>query len=289
MTNDKRVTCPVCEERVLQIVGKLRDGCSIMRCLQCRFEFVEPLWRENANSNELSTVTAPSYIASMKSEYEAVQRLVQSRAQRRLELYTHLLDGQAPTSLLEVGSGTGWMVRAFSELGITCTGIELSDDLVGVARSLGADVRQDDICQLRSADYSLYDVIFSSQTLEHITTPRLALSNIWRLLRPGGIMHMDVPNANSWGARARRLHSSDLVWGALSLPCHQMSYHAQSLRRLFEDVGFTSLRIMERPTDDGIFGQTILPSSFRSTLVMQASHLLGHGYLLVGIARKPLN
>jgi 2-polyprenyl-3-methyl-5-hydroxy-6-metoxy-1,4-benzoquinol methylase len=289
MINDTRVTCPVCEGGALQIVGKLRDGCSIMRCLQCRFEFVGPIWRESANSNELSTVTAPSYITSMKSEYEAVKRLVQNRAQRRLELYTRLLDGQAPTSILEVGSGTGWMVRAFSELGITCTGIELSDDLVGVARALGADVRQDDICQLRSADYSLYDVVFSSQTLEHITTPKLALSNIWRLLRPGGVLHIDVPNANSWGAKFRRLRSSDLVWGALSLPYHQMGYHAASLRRLFADVGLTRVRIMERSTDDEVFGQTILPSSFMSILAMQASRLLGHGYLLVGIARKPLN
>jgi 2-polyprenyl-3-methyl-5-hydroxy-6-metoxy-1,4-benzoquinol methylase len=91
------------------------------------------------------------------------------------------------------------MVRAFSSLGVDSTGIEVDSDLVVMASALGANVRHADICTINPAEYSTWDVICMSQVLEHILTPRLAIKNISLMLRPGGILHVDVPNSDSWG------------------------------------------------------------------------------------------
>ncbi len=78
------------------------------------------------------------------------------------------------------------------------------------------------------------------------------------LLNSGGIVHIDVPNANSLGAKTRRLHHGDTNWGIIALPHHQIGYYPESLRGLLQRSGLDVLEIVERPTDDGVFGQTIL-------------------------------
>ena len=222
----------------------------------------------------------------MKSRYETVQPLIMRRAARRLELYTKLLN-KGPTHILEIGCGPGWMVQAFTKLGVKATGIEINEELVRTASALGADVKQADICHVSPTDFPACDVVCASQTLEHIFTPRLALWKMSSLLQPGGIIHIDVPNADSWGARVRRVYHGRYRWGVISLPHHQIGYYPDSLRKLFSDTGLETLKILERPTDDEVFGQVILPKRFVSRVAMKLSGCLGHGYLLVGLASKP--
>jgi hypothetical protein len=74
----------------------------------------------------------------------------------------------------------------------------------------------------------------------------------------------------------------------IALPHHQMAYHSVSLHRLFSYAGLEVVDMLERPTDDDVFGQIIIPTSFPSKVAMLLSRVFGHGYLLVGIARNPL-
>lgn len=230
--------------------------------------------------------TSPSYLEAMKSQFAEKRPLIQVRAMRRLELYTRLLGNRVPARILEVGSGTGWMVWAFNQLGVEALGVELEADLVASASALGSNVKQGDICQMNCSGWPLFDVVCASQTLEHITAPRLAIRNMVRLVRPGGLIHVDVPNAGSWGARVRRWRHGDSNWGVIALPHHQIGYQAKSLGRLLEDAGLTVLQLLEKPTNDGVYGQTIIPSAFRSRIAMQLSRFVGHGYVLAALAIK---
>lgn len=55
----------------------------------------------------------------------------------------------------------------------------------------GVDVVSD-IHQLALSDRS-FDCVFCTGTLEHVRDPRQAVAEIYRILRPGGIVHIDVP------------------------------------------------------------------------------------------------
>jgi SAM-dependent methyltransferase len=249
-------------------------------------EFVFPLVA-GSNSTE-SAVTSPDYIQAMVTQYHFFLPRIRTLAQRRLALYTAML-GRRPVSVLEVGAGTGWMVKEYQDGGLRSVGVELDANLVSLAHEqLGLSLIPGDITNLDVARLgSSFDIVCSSQTLEHILAPRAALLNMAKAIRPGGIVHIDVPNANSWGSRVRRIYHGKGNWGAIQLPHHQVGYHPATLRCLFELVGFEDVSVSERPTSHTVFGQTILPTAFHSRLFIQASKLLGHGYLLVGLARKP--
>lgn len=63
---------------------------------------------------------------------------------------------------------------------------------------LAADLDRDDValhadlCRLPFADESL-DVVFASHVLEHIGDDETAISEVWRVLRPGGMAVLPVP------------------------------------------------------------------------------------------------
>jgi len=277
--------CPLCESAALERVAVLDNGQrGAFVCGQCSLEFIQPFLRVGAAS---SSVTAPDYLASMRTQYDELRDRIQSHAALRLAFFTQAL-GEKPTRILEVGAGTGWMVKALGELGCDVTGVEVDPDLIEVAHTLGANVQRADICEVDTGCFAAFDVVCSSQTLEHILSPVVAIHKMSALLRPGGLICIDVPNGDSWGARLRRRSHSDQNWGVLHLPHHQIGYRPQTLHYLLQSQRFEHIQIVERPTDDPTFGQAILPRRLLSKAALQLSHVLGHGYLLVGTGRKPL-
>lgn len=50
-----------------------------------------------------------------------------------------------------------------------------------------------DICEAKVVPDGSYDVIILSQTLEHIFTPRKAIAECFRILKPGGTFIVDSP------------------------------------------------------------------------------------------------
>jgi 2-polyprenyl-3-methyl-5-hydroxy-6-metoxy-1,4-benzoquinol methylase len=280
--------CPVCNTSCQQPIKPFKNSdTEVFICPSCSLEFVYPFLLSSDDAP--SSTTAPEYIKYMQSRYEQVKELINFRAKQRLEIYTSLL-GRRPERILEIGCGSGWMTKGLADLGVEMLGIEYDVDLAKSAQSLlaksdNASVWQGDIVQMESLPNS-YDVVFSSQVFEHIFTPSKALKNACRFINSQGIVHIDVPNGSSWGAKVRRMRPGIKMWSALDLPEHQISYQPSSLKKLLVDAELEVISIEEKPTDDQTFGQTILPSSLPSKVFIGLSHYLGHGYLLVGLARK---
>ena len=233
-----------------------------------------------------SSVTAPEYIEGMKNLYEAARPWVDRLATNRLRHYERLL-GRRPVRILEIGAGTGWMVKAYRQQGIEAVGLELDPQLIEFTqRHFGVPLIEANINLRDTSNLGEFDVVFSSQTVEHIHTPRQAIVNMAKSLRMGGLLHIDVPNANSWGSRVRRVRHGAENWGSLWLPAHQVGYYPESMSQLLGGAGFEIVEISERPTNHSVFGQTILPEGWKSHAAIFASKVLGHGYLLVGIGCK---
>jgi malonyl-CoA O-methyltransferase len=91
--------------------------------------------------------------------------------------------------LLDVGCGPGWyhpqLIQHCSEL----WAVDLSAAMLAQAQSMACATRyiQADVCQIPLPDHSV-DLIFSSLMLQWCTTPKEALSELCRLLKPGGTL-----------------------------------------------------------------------------------------------------
>ena len=279
------VACLICRGTGSVIVRRMTPSVAgtfqhVLRCQDCGLEFVWPLIRESAESP--ATVTDENYRRSLLYEHASAERLVRIRAEARLRFCTELL-GHRPASILDAGAAGGWFVAAYSELGVRAMGIEIDPELANAAERLHADVRVADICSWSPPHR--FDVVWCSQTLEHITTPVAAVQNMRSFLARNGAIEVDVPNSGSWGARVRRLVPMNGTYGAIKLPQHQIAYRAETLDRLLREAGLRSVVLAERPADDPLFGLVILPAGTVSRLAISASRLLGHGNLLVAVAR----
>lgn len=101
--------------------------------------------------------------------------------------------------VLESGCGAARYVRYLKDRGWDITGLELSSETVGMVKRHWPDL---DIFQGDAAnsafDDGSFDAVISLGVVEHWHEgPHLALREIYRLLRPGGIAIVTVPCFNS--------------------------------------------------------------------------------------------
>ena len=109
------------------------------------------------------------------------------------------LDGK---DVLDVGIGSGIATQMLAEAGANVTGVDLTDWAVETTQrrlaafGLEADVRQADAEQLPFADAS-FDLVFSWGVIHHSSDMDRALSELVRVLRPGGKLVLMVYHRRS--------------------------------------------------------------------------------------------
>jgi ubiquinone/menaquinone biosynthesis C-methylase UbiE len=111
--------------------------------------------------------------------------------------YTHGRD------VLEVGCGTGLLLRRFAVTARTAIGVDLSPAMVAIARERGLDARVGDALALPFADES-FDLVVSFKVLPHVPSLLRALREVARVLRPGGTAIIELYNPHSLRGILRR-------------------------------------------------------------------------------------
>lgn len=95
--------------------------------------------------------------------------------------------------VLDVGCGPGGTLLPFRDSGYSVLGIEPGAYGHWGARHLGLDIR---IGTLETVDLSKLhpDLIILSFVLEHVPSPKATLLHVWSILKPAGVVFLEVPN-----------------------------------------------------------------------------------------------
>lgn len=159
------------------------------------------------------------------------QKLYASRACRVLRL----LDRPNPR-VLDIGCGRGLLLREFQRRGCEVQGTEFSDDACRFAREvLKIPVQVGLIHDLKLPDHS-FDVVIMWHVLEHVSDPRPTLAEVSRILRPGGIFLVGVPN---FGGPEAKLTGAG--WFHLDVPRH-LSHHSRAeLEKTLQAAGLRAV------------------------------------------------
>lgn len=97
----------------------------------------------------------------------------------------------APPKVLDFGLGWGDWCKMAAAYGCESFGVELSREKVEHARSVGIKV-----VALEDLPPNHFDYINMEQVLEHLTEPWAVVHRLVSSLKPGGLMHIAVPNGN---------------------------------------------------------------------------------------------
>ena len=113
--------------------------------------------------------------------------------QLQLEVAKPLATGK---DALEVGCGTGMILKELAPVARRAVGIDLSPGMLQQARARDLEVLVASATALPFADES-FDFVCSFKVLAHIEAIEVALSEIGRVLRPGGTAALEFYNRRS--------------------------------------------------------------------------------------------
>jgi len=145
------------------------------------------------------------------------------------------LDGR----VLDCGVGTGVLSRALARVSPTpfeLDAIDISPRMLERAghglRAAGVDValRQGDVCALPYGD-NAFDLVMTAHVLEHVVDPRVALTEMVRVLKPGGLFIASTTRRSVLGMM---IH---LKW-------HTHRLTAPAAERLLHDSGLRNVRCL---------------------------------------------
>lgn len=147
---------------------------------------------------------------------------------------------------LDIGCGSGRFLRALQNSGWEVAGVELNDDTATAARTVHGLVVATSLEDL--ADQS-FDLITITHVLEHVRDPCQMLADCVRLLKPGGVIAVAVPNIESWQARLTRGS-----WFHLDVPRHLWHFSEKWLSTALNELGFQQLKVRRLDLAHNIFG-----------------------------------
>jgi 2-polyprenyl-3-methyl-5-hydroxy-6-metoxy-1,4-benzoquinol methylase len=159
---------------------------------------------------------------------EGLQQAVYGSRARKVEEAA----GGRPGRVLDVGCGRGFLLDAFRRRGWAVEGTEMSDASSAHAREvLGIPVRLGPLESL-ALPAEAYDAVTLWHVLEHVTTPGAMLDEIHRILKPGGVLLVSVPNFGSPEARV-----AGPGWFHLDVPRHLVHFTPNTLDAALRGAG----------------------------------------------------
>jgi 2-polyprenyl-3-methyl-5-hydroxy-6-metoxy-1,4-benzoquinol methylase len=187
--------------------------------------------------------------------------------------------------LLDVGAHAGRFMHLAQERGWTVEGIELNPRTAAYAEArTGAPVHRVNAHTL-ALDGHRYDAVVLTDVLEHIPEPGRLLDALRKLLEPGGVVAVKVPNGSAQWTKERWL--SRLTAHRMSLAenlVHVNQFTPPSLKLALECTGFSGARVataapelpplpgvrgfVDRAVRRGLFAAASVPGALRTPLAL---------------------
>jgi len=175
---------------------------------------------------------AGRYDGWYQSRRGALYDRVEIRAMDRL-----LPDAGKDKILLDVGCGTGHWSAYFARKGFDVTGVDISEQMIEVARGKGSRFQVADAQNLPFADHQ-FDVVAAITALEFTAHPKRMLSEMARCVKkPKGTLIVGTLNALSLCNQAKKARRGSVYASADFLRPH-------GLEKLMSQFGKVDIRIV---------------------------------------------
>jgi SAM-dependent methyltransferase len=233
--------CPVCASPDLGILFEARDRIyratsdtyRIVECARCRLIRLDPYPEAPA------TLEHPARCPAGDSAADRFER-----AYRRFVLTDHL---NFITRAIEAAGDEGPVLEASPEGGLLRSILaERGWPVLGLDSSVADAAQNRNVHGAAAVCASLVAAplapascraITMLQVLEHLDDPRAQVEAAHALLRPGGRLVLQAPNAGCWEFLLLGEN-----WSGLDVPRHRIDFRARDLETLLESAGFEVVR-----------------------------------------------
>lgn len=233
---DYKATCNLCGSNNFKVVEEDQLPFRVLKCENCSLVFVHP----HPDHIELKE----HYNKGYYSEWVDVQR------EKRIRMWSDRLKKlrkfRSGGKLLDVGCGEGAFLQLATKGGWEISGTEMSSYAAEYAADiLGVDIFCGELPDAGYPDNS-FEVVTLWHVLEHVTDPNNYLNEIYRILKPDGLLVVAVPNVNNlvmqiayriFKRQRMKLFSKD------EKEVHLYHFSPITVKAYLEKAGFNCLRI----------------------------------------------
>ena len=209
--------CLVCQNESAAFFVR-KNGWDLHKCQKCGLIFVFPI------GSELQTRTEKS---GHNENWEATEET--------FSRYLEILESFQPKKgkLFDVGAATGVFIEMAQKRGWDASGIELlSHNAAAGEQQQKASIVHGNFEEYQEGE-EYFDALTFWDVLEHFAHPEKAMQNALRMLRPGGILAINTPDAASFLAKMMGKR-----WHLLVPPSHLHCFNAKNAKYFLEQYGF---------------------------------------------------
>ena len=222
----QKVKCPLCGG--YSVWWTKKNLFSLFKCQLCGLIFVHPM-------PDSSSVYTDDYFSGAEKgfgyvDYNADKEPMIPTFEKYLDHIEAL--GITGGKLLDVGCATGFFMELCQKRGWDATGVEISDFAVEIGQEKGLRIFTETL-QNRQFSDGEFDVVTMCDVLEHVADTKSFLSEYARVLRPGGLLVINTPNASSFPARVFGKH-----WHLIVPPEHLCYFSSHNLTDFLQKNGF---------------------------------------------------
>jgi 2-polyprenyl-3-methyl-5-hydroxy-6-metoxy-1,4-benzoquinol methylase len=155
---------------------------------------------------------------------------------------------EKPGSILDVGCGLGDLLSVFKANGWACLGIEFNQFAANYGHEhFGVNIIAKSIFDFAPEEQQ-FDCIMLWGVLEHFTDPAAVLDKLYQLLRPGGLLVLEGPSADSVLVRYFEEHEG-YIDRIIEGDRHIMLFSVRSLKEMTQRSGFQLVHLQSNGLD----------------------------------------
>jgi SAM-dependent methyltransferase len=197
---------------------------ALVRCGGCRHVYVNPRLDPSINDDIYARYwRSPEPAKVGTSEYGGY-------------VCRQLAAQRTPGELLDFGCGWGSVLSAARNAGWHATGIEVDERKVAFCREQGLEAVYGDLLA-QPFPAAQFDAAIAEQVFEHLYRPVDYLRELHRVLKPGGVLYIAVPNFGSLEAKLKRAR-----WDLVHPVSHVRYFDRASLANMGQQCGFDVLK-----------------------------------------------
>lgn len=252
--------CPVCDKTGFSNYLDIKDyflsqeKFNVSRCDNCGFLFTNPRPDEKGIQKYYQSDEYLSHSKDKKGILSSVYNIVRNYSIRKK--YNLIVKLKPSGSILDIGCGTGEVLKHFSDNGWAVQGIEPAEKARNYAKNT-LDLPVDNEEQLNQTKSNSFDVITLWHVLEHVPKLHERMKQINRILKDDGVLIVALPNHNSWDAQ----HFSSF-WAAWDIPRHLYHFSQKTFSLLAQKHQFNLVDTLPMKFD--AFYVSLLSEKYRT-------------------------
>ncbi len=170
---------------------------SIVRCRRCTHVYVNPRLNDIALDSlyDEAYYNGLGFDRTVRYAERVADENVLSTYRDELQTLSEVYGGLRGASALDVGCGSGGLVRALRRAGADAFGFDASSFSRSISASYGTPIAAQTPDELYGSGRQ-YDIVTAVEVIEHTVSPTEFLRSVTRLVKPGGLLFIETGNWN---------------------------------------------------------------------------------------------